>query len=160
MQVIEPLTEKTWGRGWVVLVVRTKWRGTFAEHSIRFTVYENWVLWYGLGSIITISVCNLFNSTRFILSIPDTLLTFCFTRVSWHPNQLWRKSFRRRMKEWPRIKTRIGGIKKKKREYIQRKYLPEKILLVIWLSWWRGRKGRITRVNTSIYLLNHDTAAL
>ena len=32
LQVIEPLTEKTWGRGWVVLVVRTKWRncrGTF-----------------------------------------------------------------------------------------------------------------------------------
>ena len=32
LQVIEPLTEKTWERGWVVLVVRTKWRncrGTF-----------------------------------------------------------------------------------------------------------------------------------
>ena len=32
LQVIEPLTEKTWGRGRVVLVVRTKWpnyRGTF-----------------------------------------------------------------------------------------------------------------------------------
>ena len=123
MQVIEPLTEKTWGRGWVVLVVRTKWRGTFAEHSIRFTVYENWVLWYGLGSIITISVCNLFNSTRFILSIPDTLLTFCFTRVSWHPNQLWRKSFRRRMKEWPRIKTRIGGIKKKEKRIYSKEVL-------------------------------------
>ena len=26
LQVIEPLTIKTWGRGWVVLVVRTKWR--------------------------------------------------------------------------------------------------------------------------------------
>ena len=25
-QVIEPLTERTWGRGWVVLLVRTKWR--------------------------------------------------------------------------------------------------------------------------------------
>ena len=31
------------------------------------------------------------------------------------------------MKEWPRIKTRIGGMRK--RRYIQRKYLPEKILL-------------------------------
>ena len=26
LQVIEPLTEKTWGRGWVALLVRTKWR--------------------------------------------------------------------------------------------------------------------------------------
>ena len=26
LQVIEPVTVKTWGRGWVVLVVRTKWR--------------------------------------------------------------------------------------------------------------------------------------
>ena len=26
--------------------------------------------------------CKLFNSTRFVLSIPDTLLTFCFTLVS------------------------------------------------------------------------------
>ena len=26
LQVIEPLTIKTWGQGWVVLVVRTKWR--------------------------------------------------------------------------------------------------------------------------------------
>ena len=26
LQVIEPLAIKTWGRGWVVLVVRTKWR--------------------------------------------------------------------------------------------------------------------------------------
>ena len=25
-QIIEPLTEKTWGRGWVVIVVTTKWR--------------------------------------------------------------------------------------------------------------------------------------
>ena len=30
------------------------------------------------------------------------------------------------MKEWPRIKTRIGG--KKKRKYIQRKYLPENVI--------------------------------
>ena len=32
LQVIEPLTGKTWRRGWVVLVVKTKWRncrGTF-----------------------------------------------------------------------------------------------------------------------------------
>ena len=32
LQVIELLTEKTWGRGWLDLVVRTKWcncRGTF-----------------------------------------------------------------------------------------------------------------------------------
>ena len=32
LEVIEPLTVKTWGRGWIVLVVRTKWRncrGTF-----------------------------------------------------------------------------------------------------------------------------------
>ena len=40
-----------------------------------------------------------------------------------------RKSCTRRMKEWPRIKTRIGGMRK--REYNQRKYLPEKILLEI-----------------------------
>ena len=26
LQIIEPLTKKTWGLGWVVLVVRTKWR--------------------------------------------------------------------------------------------------------------------------------------
>ena len=25
LQIIEPLTQKTWGRGWVVLIVRTKW---------------------------------------------------------------------------------------------------------------------------------------
>ena len=34
LQVIELLTEKTWGRGWVVLVIRTKWRdcrGTFSS---------------------------------------------------------------------------------------------------------------------------------
>ena len=67
-----------------------------------------------------------------------------------------RKSRTRRMKEWPRIKTRIGGMRK--REYNQRKYLPEKILLEIWPSWWRGREGRITGKNTSIYLLNPDTA--
>ena len=42
---------------------------------------KQWVLWYGLGSIITILVCKL-NSTRFVLSIPDTLLTLCFTCVS------------------------------------------------------------------------------
>ena len=35
-RVIEPSTEKTWGQGWVVLVVRTKWR-TVAEHFSRFT---------------------------------------------------------------------------------------------------------------------------
>ena len=34
LQVIEPLTVKTWGRGWVVLVVRTKWR------NCRGTVYS------------------------------------------------------------------------------------------------------------------------
>ena len=36
LQVIEALTKKTWGQGWVVLVVRTKWRnchGTF--HSFQ-----------------------------------------------------------------------------------------------------------------------------
>jgi len=36
LQVINPLTEKTWVRGWVVLVVRTKWwncHGTF--HSFQ-----------------------------------------------------------------------------------------------------------------------------
>ena len=33
-------------------------------------------------SIITIWACKLFNSTRFVLRIPDTLLTFCFTLVS------------------------------------------------------------------------------
>ena len=53
-----------------------------------------------------------------------------------------RKSCTRQMKEWPRIKTRIGGMRKRK--YNQRKYLPEKILLEIWPSWWRGREGRIT----------------
>ena len=34
LQVIELLTEKTWGRGWVILVIRTKWRncrGTFSS---------------------------------------------------------------------------------------------------------------------------------
>ena len=39
LQVIEPVNKKTWGRGWVVLVVRTKWRtcrGTF--HSFRLEV--------------------------------------------------------------------------------------------------------------------------
>ena len=38
---------------------------------------------YGLGSKITISACNYFNSSRFVQSIPvpDTLLTFCFTRA-------------------------------------------------------------------------------
>ena len=39
LQVIQPLTEKTWGQGWVVLVVRTKWRncrGTF--HSFHLEV--------------------------------------------------------------------------------------------------------------------------
>ena len=32
--------------------------------------------------VITIWTYKLFNSTRFVLSIPDTLLTFCFTLVS------------------------------------------------------------------------------
>ena len=45
--------------------------------------------------------------------------------------------------EWPRFKTWIGGMKQKKIEYIQRKYLPEKILPVIWPRWWRGREGSI-----------------
>ena len=36
LQVIEPLTEKTWGQGWVVLVVK-KNGGTVAEHFARFT---------------------------------------------------------------------------------------------------------------------------
>ena len=35
-----------------------------------------------LKSIITIWACKLFNSKRFVLSIPDTLLTFCFMLVS------------------------------------------------------------------------------
>ena len=38
----------------------------------------------------------------------------------------WKKSWTRRMKEWPRIKTRISGMRK--REYIQRKYLPENVI--------------------------------
>ena len=29
LQVIEPLTVKTWGPGWVVVVVRTKWRDSW-----------------------------------------------------------------------------------------------------------------------------------
>ena len=37
-------------------------------------VYKKWVLWCGLGPIITIAACNKFNSTRFVQSIPDTLL--------------------------------------------------------------------------------------
>ena len=45
-------------------------------------VYKKCVLSCGLGSIITIWVCNLLDSTRFVLSFPNTLLTFCFTRVS------------------------------------------------------------------------------
>ena len=32
-QIIGPLTEKTWGQGWIVLVVRIKWR----EHFTRLT---------------------------------------------------------------------------------------------------------------------------
>ena len=38
LQVIEPLTEKTWGRGSVDLVVRTKMAEQSAEHFTRFTV--------------------------------------------------------------------------------------------------------------------------
>ena len=37
-------------------------------------VYKKWLLWCGLGPIITILACNKFNSTRFVQSIPDTLL--------------------------------------------------------------------------------------
>ena len=37
-------------------------------------VYKQWVLWYGVGPIKTISACNYFNSSRFVWSIPDTLL--------------------------------------------------------------------------------------
>ena len=36
MQVNAPLTEKIWGRGWVVLVVKTKMAEQSAEHFIRF----------------------------------------------------------------------------------------------------------------------------
>ena len=35
LQTIEPLTEKTWGRGWVVLIERTKWL-TFGETPCSF----------------------------------------------------------------------------------------------------------------------------
>ena len=37
-------------------------------------VYKQWVLWYGVGPIKTILACNYFNSSRFVWSIPDTLL--------------------------------------------------------------------------------------
>ena len=37
-------------------------------------VYKQWVLWYGVGPIKTISACNYFNPSRFVWSIPDTLL--------------------------------------------------------------------------------------
>ena len=31
LQIIEPLTKKTWGRDWIVLVVRTKWRNCWGK---------------------------------------------------------------------------------------------------------------------------------
>ena len=37
-------------------------------------------------------------------------------------------------REWPRIKHGLAALRRKEREYTQRKYLPEKILLVIWPS--------------------------
>ena len=53
----------------------------FLDKSIKKKIpkEKKCVHWCGLGSIIMIWA---FNSTRFVLSIPDTLLTFCFTHVS------------------------------------------------------------------------------
>ena len=52
----------------------------FLDKSIKKKIpkEKKCVHWCGLGSIIMIWA---FNSTRFVLSIPDTLLTFCFTHA-------------------------------------------------------------------------------
>ena len=73
-----------------------------------------------------------------------------------------RKSCRRQMKEWPRIKTRICGIKKKEIKENTNKGSSCLKRFCSWSGrgWWPGREGRITGVNTSIYLLNLDTALL
>ena len=51
-------------------------------------VYKKRVLWYGLGTIIKISACNHFISTRFAYSIPDTLL-FQARLVTWKLGKKW-----------------------------------------------------------------------
>ena len=66
-----------------------------------------------------------------------------------------RKSCRRQMKEWPRIKTRMWGIKKKEIKENTNKGSTCLKRFCSWSGrgWWPGREGRITGVNTSIYLL-------
>ena len=102
------------------------------------------VVWVGLESIILWLLSLVLETV--LPPIPCHLMSRSPSRLKFFAmcalKLRQRKSCTRRMKEWPRIKTRIGGMRK--REYNQRKYLPEKILLEIWPSWWRGREGRIT----------------
>ena len=39
---------------------------------------------FDVASIITIWACNLLNPTRFVLAIPNTLLTFSYSEYSSH----------------------------------------------------------------------------
>ena len=102
------------------------------------------VVWVGLESIILWLLSLVLETV--LPPIPCHLMSRSPSRLKFFAMRALklrqRNSCTRRMKEWPRIKTRIGGMRK--REYNQRKYLPEKILLEIWPSWWRGREGRIT----------------